>query len=185
MTIERRYEGRRAGDPAALVADNRAILAALPWRPQRDDLDTIVKDALAWERKLVTCELNKGEAQNVFKRAIFFHRAVRIRDHGPQAQGYRASVLNPVASVIVLWDTTYLEAAMCHLDRQGRPVPPNLRQHLSPLRCCWRTVAMTPTGFARRWPRAAPRPASRHAKAARCRSSMMPPSTGVATGSRT
>ena len=52
MTIERRYEGRRAGDPAALVADNRAILAALPWRPQRDDLDTIVKDALAWERKL-------------------------------------------------------------------------------------------------------------------------------------
>ena len=52
MTIERRYEGRRAGDPAALVADNRAILAALPWRPPRDDLDTIVKDALAWERKL-------------------------------------------------------------------------------------------------------------------------------------
>jgi UDP-glucose 4-epimerase len=52
MTIERRYEGRRAGDPAALVADNRAILAALPWRPQRDDLDTIVQDALAWERQL-------------------------------------------------------------------------------------------------------------------------------------
>ena len=52
MTIERRYEGRRAGDPAALVADNRAILAALPWRPQRDDLDTIVQDALTWERKL-------------------------------------------------------------------------------------------------------------------------------------
>lgn len=52
LTIQRRYEGRRAGDPAALVADNGAILAALPWRPQRDDLETIVKDALAWERKL-------------------------------------------------------------------------------------------------------------------------------------
>ena len=52
MTIERRSAGRRAGDPAALVADNRAILAALPGRPQRDDLDTIVKDALVWERKL-------------------------------------------------------------------------------------------------------------------------------------
>ena len=52
LTIQRRYEGRRAGDPAALVADNRAILAALPWRPQRDDLDTIVQDALTWERKL-------------------------------------------------------------------------------------------------------------------------------------
>ena len=52
LTIQRRYEGRRAGDPAALVADNSAILATLPWRPQRDDRDTIVKDALAWERKL-------------------------------------------------------------------------------------------------------------------------------------
>jgi UDP-glucose 4-epimerase len=52
VTIERRMEGRRAGDPAELVADNSAILAALPWRPERDDLETIVKDALAWERKL-------------------------------------------------------------------------------------------------------------------------------------
>lgn len=50
--IERRMEGRRAGDPAELVADNGAILAALPWRPERDDLDGIVRDALAWERKL-------------------------------------------------------------------------------------------------------------------------------------
>ncbi|OJU23490.1 MULTISPECIES: UDP-glucose 4-epimerase GalE [unclassified Sphingomonas] len=52
VAIERRFEGRRAGDPAELVADNRAILAALPWRPKRDDLDGIVRDALAWERKL-------------------------------------------------------------------------------------------------------------------------------------
>jgi UDP-glucose 4-epimerase len=50
--IERKLEGRRAGDPDALIADNSAILAALPWRPKHDDLDGIVKDALAWERKL-------------------------------------------------------------------------------------------------------------------------------------
>ena len=50
--IERRLEGRRAGDPDALIADNRAILAALPWRPQHADLDRIVSDALAWERGL-------------------------------------------------------------------------------------------------------------------------------------
>lgn len=53
MKIERRLEPRRAGDPDALIADNAKILATLPWRPQRNDLDTIVKDALAWERKLV------------------------------------------------------------------------------------------------------------------------------------
>ena len=52
LTIDRRMEGRRAGDPDALVADNAAILAALPWRPRHDDLDGIVRDALAWERKL-------------------------------------------------------------------------------------------------------------------------------------
>jgi len=52
VDVERRYEGRRAGDPAELVADNAAILATLPWRPERADLDGIVADALAWERVL-------------------------------------------------------------------------------------------------------------------------------------
>ena len=52
LTIERRMEGRRAGDPAELVADNGKILATLSWRPERDDLEGIVRDALAWERKL-------------------------------------------------------------------------------------------------------------------------------------
>jgi UDP-glucose 4-epimerase len=52
LRIERRLAPRRAGDPAALVADNKRILDALAWRPARDDLDTIVADALAWERRL-------------------------------------------------------------------------------------------------------------------------------------
>ncbi|WP_221792260.1 UDP-glucose 4-epimerase GalE [Aquisediminimonas sediminicola] len=50
--IKRVMQGRRAGDPAALVADNKAILACLPWRPARDNLDLIVTDALNWERRL-------------------------------------------------------------------------------------------------------------------------------------
>ena len=52
MKIARKLEARRPGDPDALVANNAKILATLPWRPRRDDLDTIVADALAWERKL-------------------------------------------------------------------------------------------------------------------------------------
>jgi UDP-glucose 4-epimerase len=56
MTIERRIEPRRAGDPPILVADNSAILAALPWRPKRADLDLIITDALAWERQLADRE---------------------------------------------------------------------------------------------------------------------------------
>ncbi|AYJ86282.1 UDP-glucose 4-epimerase GalE [Sphingomonas paeninsulae] len=52
MTIERRYGPRRAGDPDTLIADNARILATLDWTPKRADLDGIVRDALAWERKL-------------------------------------------------------------------------------------------------------------------------------------
>ncbi|MGU3389277.1 UDP-glucose 4-epimerase GalE [Sphingomonas sp. M1A8_2b] len=51
-TIERRLEGRRAGDPAMLISDNHAILATLDWTPRHADLDGIVRDALAWERAL-------------------------------------------------------------------------------------------------------------------------------------
>lgn len=54
LAIERRMQPRRAGDPPALIADNARILATLPWRPARADLDTIVADALAWERHLAT-----------------------------------------------------------------------------------------------------------------------------------
>jgi len=44
--------GRRAGDPAALVADVSRIRSTLDWRPQFEDLDTIVSHALAWEQLL-------------------------------------------------------------------------------------------------------------------------------------
>jgi UDP-glucose 4-epimerase len=50
LKVER--TGRRAGDPAAIVADARRIRAELGWAPQYDDLDTIVAHALAWERRL-------------------------------------------------------------------------------------------------------------------------------------
>lgn len=52
MTIDRRMEPRRAGDPASLISDPARIRATLPWKPQHADLDTIIAHALAWERKL-------------------------------------------------------------------------------------------------------------------------------------
>jgi UDP-glucose 4-epimerase len=45
-------EGRRPGDPPALVANVDRICASLPWQPRFQDLDTIVAHAFAWERKL-------------------------------------------------------------------------------------------------------------------------------------
>jgi UDP-glucose 4-epimerase len=50
--LVRNMESRRAGDPDALISDNRAIVGRFGWQPKYDDLDTIVKHALAWERQL-------------------------------------------------------------------------------------------------------------------------------------
>lgn len=46
------YAGRRAGDPASLVARADRIRAELGWTPAHDDLEEIVAQALAWEDKL-------------------------------------------------------------------------------------------------------------------------------------
>jgi UDP-glucose 4-epimerase len=42
---------RRPGDPPTLIADPTR-LKALGWTPKHDDLDAIVRSALAWERRL-------------------------------------------------------------------------------------------------------------------------------------
>jgi UDP-glucose 4-epimerase len=46
-------QARRPGDPAAIVADVQAIRRILAWKPGYDNLDTIVRHALAWEQKLI------------------------------------------------------------------------------------------------------------------------------------
>jgi UDP-glucose 4-epimerase len=43
---------RRAGDPPSLVASATRIKQLLGWHPRFDDLDAIVRHALAWERHL-------------------------------------------------------------------------------------------------------------------------------------
>ncbi|MGB5720810.1 MAG: UDP-glucose 4-epimerase GalE, partial [Woeseiaceae bacterium] len=45
-------EARRAGDPPELIAVAERVREVLGWEPRFDDLDTIVKTALAWERKI-------------------------------------------------------------------------------------------------------------------------------------
>ena len=46
-------EPRRAGDPPALIARADRIRRELKWRPRLDDLDIIVRTALAWEKRLL------------------------------------------------------------------------------------------------------------------------------------
>ncbi len=51
-TINRSFGPRRAGDPASLISDPATLRSALPWQPQRADLDLIIQDARNWEVRL-------------------------------------------------------------------------------------------------------------------------------------
>jgi UDP-glucose 4-epimerase len=51
--LPQREEPRRAGDPPVLIAAADRIRSVLGWQPRHDDLDGIVRTALAWERRLL------------------------------------------------------------------------------------------------------------------------------------
>ncbi len=52
VDFEVRQGPRRAGDPPAIVANADFLRRELGWRPRLDDLQTIVRDAIAWEKEL-------------------------------------------------------------------------------------------------------------------------------------
>jgi UDP-glucose 4-epimerase len=49
-----REEPRRAGDPPELIAVADRVRNVLGWAPQLDNLDTIVRTSLEWERKIAS-----------------------------------------------------------------------------------------------------------------------------------
>ncbi|WP_144223113.1 UDP-glucose 4-epimerase GalE [Mesorhizobium amorphae] len=51
---------RRPGDAASVIANADLARAELGWTPRRDDLELIVRDALAWERILATKNSARG-----------------------------------------------------------------------------------------------------------------------------
>ena len=53
LPVKRVLEGRRAGDPPELVAGNEKLRKTLDWQARYADIDRIVGDAIAWERKLL------------------------------------------------------------------------------------------------------------------------------------
>lgn len=50
--LEIHEQARRSGDPPELIADTRRIHDLLGWQPRYDDLETIVRTALDWEKTL-------------------------------------------------------------------------------------------------------------------------------------
>jgi len=80
-------------------------------------------------------------AHNALARAVFFNRLGELRDRGFEQQRYRASGLNLLTAVIVLWNTVYLERAVIALRNHGQIVDETLLQHLSPLG--WEHINLT------------------------------------------
>jgi len=61
--------GRRAGDPAALVAGAQRAAAELGWRPRRSDLDTMIADAWDFARSCAPSTATSG-GENPRRRSL-------------------------------------------------------------------------------------------------------------------
>jgi TnpA family transposase len=85
--------------------------------------------------------LNKGEASNALRRAVFFHRQGEIRDRTFENQSFRASGLSVITAAIVHWNTVYLDRAVRQLRAQGVTVPDDLLAHVAPLG--WEHIGLT------------------------------------------
>ena len=85
--------------------------------------------------------LNKGEASNSLRRAVFFHRQGEIRDRTFENQSFRASGLSLITAAILHWNTVYLDRAVQQLRAHGVAVPQDLLAHVAPLG--WEHIALT------------------------------------------
>jgi len=85
--------------------------------------------------------LNKGEASNSLRRAVFFHRQGEIRDRTFENQSFRASGLSLITAAIVHWNTVYLDHVVQHVCAQGATIPDDLLAHVAPLG--WEHIALT------------------------------------------
>ncbi len=54
VSLNAKIGPRRIGDPPALVGNGQRIKSEWGWSPKFDDLDVIIKTALAWERQQMT-----------------------------------------------------------------------------------------------------------------------------------
>jgi hypothetical protein len=85
--------------------------------------------------------LNKGEASNALRRAVFFHRQGEIRDRTFENQSFRASGLSLITAAIIHWNTVYLDRAVRQLRAQGADIPDDLLAHVAPLG--WEHIGLT------------------------------------------
>jgi hypothetical protein len=92
-------------------------------------------------RRRANAGLNKGKACNALARAIFFHLLGELRDRSLENRVYRASGLNLLVAIVILWDTRYLQAAFDTLGHEVSAQSPALLRHVAPLG--WEHISLT------------------------------------------
>ena len=84
-------------------------------------------------RRRSNWNLNKGEALNKLKKILFFNNLGEIRTRDLTNQAKRASGLNVLVSMVMVWNTVYLQRAVEHLKSEGTVIPDEILQRISPL----------------------------------------------------
>lgn len=84
-------------------------------------------------RREILVGLNKGEAMNGMARALFFGKSGNLREKDWQNQLQRASCLNILLNIIVIWNTVYLQKAVDYIKESKGGLDETLLKHVSPL----------------------------------------------------
>jgi hypothetical protein len=85
------------------------------------------------KRRGTLTQLNRGEGRHSVARAVFHGKRGELRQHYREGQEDQLGALGLVLNMIVLWNTSYLEAALNQLRADGFEVRDEDVARLSPL----------------------------------------------------
>jgi hypothetical protein len=85
------------------------------------------------QRRRILIQLNRQESRHALARAVCHGRRGQIHQAYRSGQEQQLGALGLVTNAIVLWNTTYMNHAIDHLDRNGTPTAEGDQERLSPL----------------------------------------------------
>ena len=85
------------------------------------------------KRRGTLTQLNRGEGRHSVARAVFHGKRGELRQHYREGQEDQLGALGLVLNMIVLWNTSYMEAALNQLRADGFEVRDEDMARLSPL----------------------------------------------------
>jgi TnpA family transposase len=84
-------------------------------------------------RRRILLQLNRSEGRHQLARTLFHGQRGKLRQPYREGQEDQLSALGLVVNVVVLWNTSYMEAALKQVQQQGNPVKKEDIERLSPL----------------------------------------------------